>query len=107
MRLVRPITVEVVYATPRRQLLVTVELERNSTVGDAIETVVAPAFSETPLAQLQAGVWGRPVERSHVLADGDRVELYRPLQRDPREARRELAAAGEFMSGRTKRDPAG
>ena len=40
------------------------------------------------LDRLQAGVWGRPVDRSHVLIDGDRVELYRPLAMDPREARR-------------------
>ena len=45
-------------------------------------------FPETRLDEMQAGVWGRPVERDHVLSDGDRVEVYRPLEMDPREARR-------------------
>lgn len=94
-----PIRVEVVYATPRRQLLVAVELVRNATVTDAIEAALTPEFPEAALVGLQAGVWGRPVARSHTLNDGDRVELYRPLRRDPRDARRELAAAGKFMSG--------
>ncbi|MDJ0906769.1 MAG: RnfH family protein [Woeseiaceae bacterium] len=33
-----------------------------------------------------------------MLADGDRVELYRPLERDPMEARRELARAQRLGS---------
>jgi putative ubiquitin-RnfH superfamily antitoxin RatB of RatAB toxin-antitoxin module len=46
---------------------------------------------------MQAGIWGRPVERDQAVSDGDRVELYRPLNMDPREARRRLAAAGRTM----------
>ncbi len=95
----RTITVEVVYATPRKQVLVSVELDQDATVAEAIERALASEFPGESLAGLQAGVWGRPVERSRVLIDGDRVELYRPLRRDPRDARRELAAAGKFMSG--------
>ena len=90
---------EVVYATPQQQVLASIELAPESTVADAIERALAAEFPGELLARLQAGVWGRPVERSRVLSDGDRVELYRALQRDPRDARRELAAAGKFMSG--------
>ena len=93
------ITVEVVYASTQKQVLASVELARDATVGDAIEHALAAEFPSESLARLQAGIWGRPVERSRVLIDGDRVELYRPLRRDPRDARRELAAAGKFMSG--------
>ena len=81
--------VEVVFALPERQVLRTLELQDGSTVGDAIAgSRLAGDFPEIDLEQLQTGVWGRPVERSHVLTDGDRVELYRPLAMDPREARR-------------------
>jgi putative ubiquitin-RnfH superfamily antitoxin RatB of RatAB toxin-antitoxin module len=38
------------------------------------------------------GIFGRVHERSHVPADGDRIELYRALPIDPRRARRERAA---------------
>ena len=42
-----------------------------------------------PLEHLLWGVWGRPVSSEHVLKDGDRLELYRPLQVDPKVARRQ------------------
>ena len=81
--------VEVVFAVPERQVLRSVELPDGGTVGDAIErSELARDFPEVDLDRLQAGVWGRPVERSRVLIDGERVELYRPLVMDPREARR-------------------
>lgn len=38
--------------------------------------------------QLVTGVWGRRQAPTHALRDGDRVEVYRPLQCDPKEARR-------------------
>ena len=81
--------VEVVFALPERQVLQTLELQDGSTVGTALlRSKLAREFPEADLDRLQAGVWGRPVDRSHVLIDGDRVELYRPLAMDPREARR-------------------
>ena len=91
--------VEVVYADPDRQELVELKLEQGATVADAICAGLSKRLADIPLDALQAGIWGNPVERSKPLADGDRVELYRPLERDPREARRELAAAGRSMGG--------
>ncbi len=88
----RRIEVEVVFATRSRQALVALELDPGATVADAIAAALASRFPDEPLDALQAGIWGRPVARSQVLADGDRVELYRPLHKDPRDARRELAA---------------
>lgn len=94
------LTVEVVYARPHRQELVRVELQSGATVGDAIdESGIADAFPEDDLATMTAGVWGRVVNRDHVLADGDRVEIYRPLAIDPREARRRRAANGDPVKG--------
>lgn len=87
--------VEVVFATPIRQALIALELPAGATVADAIETGLARTFSDQSLSPLQAGIWGKPVERSTRLQDGDRVELYRPLPQDPREARRVLAANGK------------
>jgi putative ubiquitin-RnfH superfamily antitoxin RatB of RatAB toxin-antitoxin module len=81
--------VEVAFALPERQFLQSVELAEGGTVADAIaHSELAQAFPEIDFEQLQTGVWGRLAERSDVLVDGDRVELYRPLQMDPREARR-------------------
>lgn len=45
---------------------------------------------------LGVGVWGRLVGPSHLLCDGDRLEIYRPLTADPKEARRQrYRAQGE------------
>jgi len=45
------------------------------------------------------GIFGSVRERSHVPADGDRIELYRELLLDPRRARRDRAARGARRSG--------
>ena len=87
------IRVEVVYARPRRQELLEIELPDGSTVASAIEASrLAALFPRDDLATGLVGIWGRIVERDTVLNNGDRVEIYRPLERDPREARRARAA---------------
>ena len=81
--------VEVVFALAEKQVLRAVELPEGATVAEVIEASdIAQQFPGTNLRELQAGVWGKPVEGSCVVRDGDRVELYRPLEIEPREARR-------------------
>ena len=81
--------VEVVFALSDRQVLETVIVPDKTTVADAIRrSGMQDRFADVSLDELQAGIWGKPVERDHVVRDGDRVELYRPLEMDPREARR-------------------
>jgi putative ubiquitin-RnfH superfamily antitoxin RatB of RatAB toxin-antitoxin module len=81
--------VEVVFALAERQELLVVELPAGATVGAAIEkSGLARLFPDTEFDALQAGVWGKPVARDHVVKEGDRVEIYRPLEMDPRDARR-------------------
>jgi len=86
------ITVEVVYARPDRQALVEVQVEDGATLQEALDASgIYDRFPRDPLRASPAGIWGREVGRDTVLKDGDRVEIYRPLKRDPREARRERA----------------
>lgn len=60
-----------------------------STLAQAIEASgVCAVFSGLSPATCRAGVWGRAQPASHVLRDRDRIELYRPLTVDPKEARR-------------------
>ena len=81
--------VEVVFALPDRQVLETIDMPEGATVMEAIEqSGVERQFPDVSFASLQAGIWGKLVERDQVLSDGDRVEIYRPLEMDPREARR-------------------
>ena len=92
------ISVEVAFALPNQQELLTVELPRGATAADAIsESGIQSRFPEIDLGALTIGVWGRVVELHEPLRGGDRVELYRDLEIDPREARRQLALAGKTM----------
>ncbi|UUX93976.1 RnfH family protein [Aquabacterium sp. J223] len=64
----------------------TLQLPAGATVGDALQAAgLAGVLGRDAVA---VGVWGRPCASDHRLNDGDRVELYRPLQVDPMEARR-------------------
>ena len=86
--------IEIVYATPSRQELVELQVESHLSVADAIRrSGIERQFPDDDLATADVGVWGRIVLRESMVGDGDRIEIYRPLQRDPREARRLRAEA--------------
>jgi putative ubiquitin-RnfH superfamily antitoxin RatB of RatAB toxin-antitoxin module len=85
------IGIEVVYALPERQVLKRVSLPEGSTVGDAIEASgLGREFPEIDLVLV--GIFGKRVRVDARLRDGERVELYRALQADPKEVRRRRAA---------------
>lgn len=86
------INVEVVYATPERQEVVALEVAEGATVAQAIEASgLCGRFDEFEVDPSRLGIFSRKVEPGHVLRDGDRVEVYRPLVIDPKEARRQRA----------------
>ena len=90
--------VEVAYALPDRQFLVRVELDEGMTALGAVEASgLRELHSELAGRSLDLGIYGQPVPSDHRLKNGDRVEIYRALTRDPREARRRLAAQGRTM----------
>ena len=87
------IAVEVCYALPQRQWRVLLRLPVDSTVEDAIErSNLKLTIRDLVVDDEHVGVFGRKVTLKTPLRDGDRVELYRPLQCDPKEVRRERAA---------------
>ncbi len=84
--------VEVVYALPEEAHRVHLELVAGATVGEALEAVRRlPPFDALALDSMPVGVFGELVSSDRVLQEGDRVEIYRPLKMDPREARRRRA----------------
>ncbi len=86
------IGVEVAYATPQEQLILNVDLVRGSTLRDAIQkSGILERFPEIDLARATVGIWGKARPEEHVLQPGDRVEIYRALIADPKEARRRRA----------------
>jgi len=93
------LNIEVVFASSDRQKLVPLILDAGATVADALHASgFRQQFPDVDFENLQSGIWGRIVSHSHLLQDGDRVEFYRALERDPREARRELAKAQRLGS---------
>lgn len=90
------IEVEVVYALPRRAHRLTLALPAGATVADALAAAADRVpFDGLDLEAAPVGVFGDRVERDRPLENGDRVEIYRPLTIDPREARRRrVRAAG-------------
>jgi putative ubiquitin-RnfH superfamily antitoxin RatB of RatAB toxin-antitoxin module len=87
--------VEVVYAASAdEQYSVTVELAAGATVRHAI--TASGVLARFPLIDSTTqgiGIFGEPVALDDALQDGDRVELYRPLIADPKEARRARAGS--------------
>jgi putative ubiquitin-RnfH superfamily antitoxin RatB of RatAB toxin-antitoxin module len=77
--------VAVVYATPRRQFWMTVELPDGATVSDAIaRSTVLKQFPDVDLGRQKVGLFGKVTTLDAVLSDGDRIEIYRPLTVDPK-----------------------
>jgi putative ubiquitin-RnfH superfamily antitoxin RatB of RatAB toxin-antitoxin module len=83
------VTVEVVYALPDRQHLLSITLQPGSTIRDAVmRSGIARLHPEIDPETCKAGIFGKRQALETVLRDGDRVEIYRPLTADPKDARR-------------------
>lgn len=88
------LTVEVAYALPAEQVVLKLDVEPGTTVGQAIEqSGIRARFPEIDLERSRVGVFGRQCAPEEPVRDGDRVEIYRPLRADPKEIRRQRAQA--------------
>ena len=88
--------VEVTFALPHVQRSSEIELPASATVADALAAASHSGFLSEVEGQPDVwsgavGVFGEVVDRSRLLKHGDRVELYRPLEVDPKQARRRRA----------------
>jgi putative ubiquitin-RnfH superfamily antitoxin RatB of RatAB toxin-antitoxin module len=98
------LAIDVVYGARDEQVITPVSVPPGATVQDALDASgLAARFPDHRLDELPCGIWGKVAERSRRLCAGDRVEIYRPLAMDPREARRQLAQSGQTMGRATKR----
>ena len=87
------VRVEVAYVGPEGQWLVPLELPEGATASDAIErSGLREKLPPERFEPLKLGVFSTTVEPSRVLREGDRVELYRALAVDPKDARRARVA---------------
>ena len=90
------IRIEVVYALPQQQTLLTLTVEPGTTVEAAIQrSGILAQFPEIDLARNKVGIFSKLVKLDERVRDRDRVEIYRPLIADPKEVRRQRADAGK------------
>ena len=92
--------VEVAYALPDKQSLVSLEVEEGTTIKEAIEASgVLDTYDQIDLTRDKVGIFSKFATLDTVLREKDRVEIYRPLIADPKQVRKERAAKGKAMSG--------
>ena len=91
--------IEVIYALPERQELLTLDLPEGSTALQAVEAsgLLQKYPDIEPGGRNKLGVFAKLVKNDAVLRDRDRVEIYRPLIADPKEVRKQRAAEGKVM----------
>ncbi len=83
------IRVEIVFAMPDRQWLRQLTVSTDDAAADIVSGCgLREAFPEFDFSSCVLGVWGHEIDAAAHVRDGDRIEVYRPLQVDPREARR-------------------
>ncbi|MDP2574112.1 RnfH family protein [Vibrio penaeicida] len=86
------IHVEVVYALPQEQRVITLAVEAEMTVQEIIEqSGVLEIYPEIDLAKNKVGIFSRNIKLNSTVLDRDRIEIYRPLLADPKEIRRKRA----------------
>jgi len=100
------IQVEVAYAKPEKQLILALEVEQGTTVFQAAEkSGILQEFPEIDLENAKMGIFGKAVRnpKEDVLRAGDRVEIYRPLIIDPKQARANRAAKAAEKAAKEKK----
>lgn len=89
---VNMIVIEVAYALPTQQFLLTEQVAEGTTVGEALaQSAIQQQVPHLELIDGKVGIFGKIVKLTQVLKAGDRIEIYRPLVNDPKEARRRKA----------------
>ncbi len=81
--------VEVVYALPDHQQLISIKVPAGTNAREALRlSGLGDDFPELDVENCPLGVFAQEVSADYLLVEGDRVEIYRPLEVDPRTARR-------------------
>ncbi len=100
------INVEVVYATPSQQKLIALQVEEGTIIEEAIlMSGILQLYPEVDLSVVRVGVFSQFRTLEDEVYEGDRIEIYRNLIIDPKEARRTKAkslARGLKTGGKTK-----
>ena len=90
------IAVEVAYARVNQQKIIALEVAEGSSVAEVIlQSCVLTLFPEIDLTKQKVGVFSKARKLSDVVKQGERIEIYRELTIDPKDARRAKAVKGK------------
>ncbi|MDX5299160.1 MAG: RnfH family protein [Gammaproteobacteria bacterium] len=84
------VRIEVAYARPDKQRILSVDVPEGCSLQDAVlRSGIVNEFPEIDVSTAALGVFGKVIRdpAEHRLQDGDRIEIYRPLKIDPKQAR--------------------
>jgi uncharacterized protein len=88
------IRIEIVYAQEQQAIIKALRMAPGAQLADALAAAAGAAeFSGVDMANAPVGIFGRLARRDQELKDGDRIEIYRPLKQEPKEARRARSRA--------------
>lgn len=97
------LTIEVAYAMPDKQCILTLEVASQTTIEMAIkQSGILTKFPSLHMGTIQVGVFGKRRQLLDVVQDGDRIEIYRPLTIDPKDARRAKAKKRGSFAQKTR-----
>jgi len=87
--MVTKIAIEVAYATPEKQIIISLAVEAGTTIEKAIHSSeIMNFFPDIDLSQQKVGIFGQAKLLTDRVQAGDRIEIYRPLLINPKDARR-------------------
>lgn len=93
------ITIEVAFALPDRQTLLTISIHHDATLEQAIQhSGILQLHPEIDLSQHKVGIWSKHKKLNDSLRCGDRIEIYRPLIADPKAVRKRRAQRAQTQS---------
>ncbi len=103
---VNKLSVQVVYAQAHSVWQVVVQVPAGTTAAQALEASrFASSFPNYPGDTVMMGVYGQRCVPDHILSDGDRLEIYRPLTFDPMESRQRRALHRQAFMTKSRHRP--
>jgi putative ubiquitin-RnfH superfamily antitoxin RatB of RatAB toxin-antitoxin module len=93
------IQIEVAYALPQEQVIITLAVAKETSIEEAIKaSKIIQKYPDIDLKKQKVGIFSKAKKLNQTLQAGDRIEIYRPLIADPKEARKKRAAEGKKMT---------
>lgn len=84
----KKISIEIAFAKPDHQMILKLDVTEGCTVKEAIlQSAILQRYPEINWTTHATGIFGNVVAETTALQAGDRIEIYRPLHRDPKQAR--------------------